>query len=650
MSERVLIVPMHLCMDYNTAEGFTTSSTQTTAEHSKLRDLFSAEKPARGDQVVFAWALNTLLKPKVLATGVLTETGARFAWMQTPLRGIALELEKGIDNKARWMEEDERRQLRDWLAGAGVVPVTTGFALQVQTPPPAATQKTLPLTPPPPAASTQTTPAPPAAPPLPSLPPTAGGSDHPRNVILHGPPGTGKTFTTAPRALELLRVVGVDKLDDAECAKQLRAFQAHGRAAFVTFHQSYGYEEFVEGLRPKLDAAGDVQYVMHEGIFVKLARAAQDARIQHKEGPSGWQDASLDKVWNTLLERAEGTLRLPSVKTAYDFVRRNDSLAYLAEEGGEYPVKRTLVETLWKARVSLGADPQTQMVAQAIGTRGPNPNAGVYAALWRETARLAAEQVVGPVPQFVLILDEINRGNISKIFGELITLLEPDKRLGMPHELTLPLAYSPGERFGVPPNLHLLGTMNTADRSIALLDVALRRRFEFEEVMPDPACIPRVLEHNGVTDAVFRDHVKNVLTVVNARIRFLLDREHQIGHAYLLGVRSYADLRMVFVTKVIPLLQEYFHGAWDRVCIVLGCPYTRPEGAGKPAPARKGHAKKAYEHPMMEAVSLSEVETIGFDHDEFDDRVEYVLNDTFRTSPDLGVLKLYFDELVAKPT
>jgi 5-methylcytosine-specific restriction endonuclease McrBC GTP-binding regulatory subunit McrB len=450
------------------------------------------------------------------------------------------------------------------------------------------------------------------------------------------------------------------KVTDAACAEAFRAFQAHDRVAFVTFHQSYGYEEFIEGLRPTLNAAGEVQYEMHAGIFLKTAQAARKEweRVQLVAG------RSFNGLWDRLRAEIKSNptklyrTKSEAVPRFVLLADQTDELSVKATDASaRHRVRRTVLEYLWTHRGELGGTPEAITMTAMDNVAGPihgflgSDRTGIWVVL-QELFRLdsATSTELPTVPQFVLILDEINRGNISKIFGELITLLEPDKRLGMPHELTLPLAYSPGERFGVPPNLHLLGTMNTADRSIALLDVALRRRFEFEEVMPDPECIPRVLERNGVTDAAFRDHVKRVLTVLNARIRFLLDREHQIGHAYLLGVRSYADLRAVFVTKVIPLLQEYFHGAWDRVCIVLGCPYTRPDGVGNPAPARKGHTKKAYEQPMMEAVSLSEVETIGFNHDEFDDRVEYVLNDTFRTSPDEAVLKLYFDELVAKPT
>jgi 5-methylcytosine-specific restriction endonuclease McrBC GTP-binding regulatory subunit McrB len=164
----------------------------------------------------------------------------------------------------------------------------------------------------------------------------------------------------------------------------------------------------------------------------------------------------------------------------------------------------------------------------------------------------------------VFIIDEINRGNISKIFGELITLLEPSKRIGAKEQLRAILPYS-GQNFGVPDNVYLIGTMNTADRSIALIDTALRRRFSFVEMQPDPSTLTDVLVE-GID-------ISEMLDTINKRITVLLDREHTIGHSYLLSLKTdptIENLSMIFENKILPLLQEYFYDDYEKIQLVLG--------------------------------------------------------------------------------
>ena len=261
------------------------------------------------------------------------------------------------------------------------------------------------------------------------------------NTILYGPPGTGKTYLTAERCVEVCNEAG--ERADNSIRERYQALVECGQVEFVTFHQSYGYEEFVEGLRP----------APNEG------------------GQAGFRLEATPGVLKRIAERA-----------------RND----------------------------------------------------------RENA-------------YVLVIDEINRANISKVMGELITLLEEDKREGAENEIAVTLAHS-GQRFTLPSNLHILGTMNTADRSIALIDTALRRRFQFEEMAPDPRLL-------GIVEDI---DLSAVLKTINQRLEYLIDRDHLIGHAWLMNAGTKAEVDNIMRRKVIPLIAEYFYDDWRKVRAVLG--------------------------------------------------------------------------------
>ena len=237
----------------------------------------------------------------------------------------------------------------------------------------------------------------------------------------------------------------------------------------------------------------------------------------------------------------------------------------------------------------------------------------------KKVARRAADD---PDNQYALFIDEINRGNISKIFGELITLVELDKRIGAENELTVTLPYSK-KQFGVPKNLSIIGTMNTADRSIALVDIALRRRFEFKEMMPEYNLIPENVE--GVK-------VQALLKAINQRIEYLYDRDHVIGHAYLMKVTTLDDLRLAFLNKIIPLLQEYFYGDWKKICLVLGCPVNEN--------GKQNNADSA----MIKA----ENKGLGYDWQEYDDKSTFRIHEDF-VKTNSSDLKKFFETVIKGP-
>lgn len=270
------------------------------------------------------------------------------------------------------------------------------------------------------------------------------------NTILYGPPGTGKTYSTTKKCVEICDERQIEETTE-DVRDRFRELRKDKRIEFVTFHQSYGYEEFVEGLRPD-------------------AGCPDSAQTKFDTSTGGFSLTVVDGVLKQIAERAH-------------------------KDGKPY----------------------------------------------------------------VLVIDEINRANISKVLGELVTLLEEDKRDGGENEVSVTLPYS-GKPFTLPSNLYILGAMNTADRSIALLDTALRRRFEFKEMPPDLSTLVTV---EGID-------LKAVLGAINNRLEYLSDRDHLIGHAWLMKCRSKEEIDGVMRSKIIPLLAEYFYDDWNKVRSVLG--------------------------------------------------------------------------------
>ena len=293
-----------------------------------------------------------------------------------------------------------------------------------------------------------------------------------KNFILYGPPGTGKTYNVINKALEIIDPEGYSEIaadnDRETILNKYKELVDKGQIAFCTFHQSYGYEEFIEGL--KSDGKGN--FVTEDGILKRIA-------------------------YNAAYE---------GLKDEY----KEDEVSY---------------------------DDKKRKVNNYINK----------------------EKAFKEAKKFVLIIDEINRGNISKIFGELITLLEEDKRIGTSNQIVANLPYTK-EKFSLPNNLYIIGTMNTSDKSIAQIDIALRRRFIFEEMMPNYEILDEI---DGI-------ELDKLLITINERVEFLLDRDHLIGHAYFVNCNSYSDIINVVINKIIPLLQEYFYGDNEKVGMILG--------------------------------------------------------------------------------
>jgi hypothetical protein len=380
------------------------------------------------------------------------------------------------------------------------------------------------------------------------------------NTILYGPPGTGKTYATIRQAVALAdhgRLAHEEGRDKARF-DQLRA---EGRIGFVTFHQSYGYEDFVEGLRPETTPTGQIRYEVRHGAFRKIVAAALAAMAAAPRIP---RPRTFEEVWaacdKPLYDKSQelNGYRVSRYNGKLEVEELHPSAGAAEQATLTREQVRVLLYNLGEPQPGVQAyqDELSLLFGEEVSRPVPMGQA-VWDALrpYMDSEQSAVD--VSGVAHYVLVIDEINRGNMSRIFGELITLLEPSKRLGLEDGLEVELPSS-GDTFGVPPNLHILGTMNTADRSIALLDVALRRRFKFVELMPDPSCVTY-------------GPARQMMEALNARVELLLDREHQLGHALFMGAHDEASLVEVLRKDVLPLLKEYFYGDWTRIAAVLGC-------------------------------------------------------------------------------
>lgn len=378
----------------------------------------------------------------------------------------------------------------------------------------------------------------------------------PLNQILYGPPGTGKTYQTIDRAMRIVDPEFRADHDGDRPALKARFDELvqQGVIALVTFHQSLSYEDFVEGLKADVDDQGRLRYVVLDGILKRLCTPSVNGAFEPGRVFSRDYEvlrSTPEILWLRKPNGSELPLAWAMLNEIAALIRGKKATLNDLRAGALFDKVPTA--KLEKFIVNGYKNILPEIVAQLLS---PAPAGG------------AGSPVATPR---VLIIDEINRGNVSRIFGELITLIEPDKRLGHPEQLTVTLPYS-RQTFGLPKNLYLIGTMNTTDRSLASMDTALRRRFEFEEIEPDPSILDGV-EVAGVDLA-------QLLAGLNARIEVLLDREHRLGHAYftaLSATTSLAPLAKVFRQKILPLLQEYFFDDWSRIALVLNDPNKAPE-------------------------------------------------------------------------
>lgn len=434
-----------------------------------------------------------------------------------------------------------------------------------------------------------------------------------KNIILYGPPGTGKTYNAINYAVAIIEEKDVSSVSSEvynDVLTRYNSYKDQGLIEFTTFHQSYGYEEFIEGIKPVVENENndseEIQYKVVSGIFKTFCENAVRPIADSNNDSFGF--GKIPTVWKVSLERTgENPTRRDCLEKGYIRIGWDSYGETINEEtdfneGGKN-VLNAFINKMQIGDIVLSCFSSSNIDAVGIvtGEYEWHPEFDAYKRLRKVkwlvrdirydiTAMNGAVMTLSSVYKLnvsladvmkiledtkfkndkgkrknhVFIIDEINRGNISKIFGELITLIEPSKRVGQSECIKVKLPYSQ-KLFGVPDNVFIVGTMNTADRSIALIDTALRRRFDFEEMLPEIS----ILEDFFVEDLC----VSDILDTINKRITVLYDREHTIGHAYFMPLKvntTIETLATIFKNNIIPLLQEYFYEDYEKIRLVLG--------------------------------------------------------------------------------
>lgn len=454
------------------------------------------------------------------------------------------------------------------------------------------------------------------------------GEELPLNTILYGPPGTGKTYHTVDLAVQIASPDNYSETDHEANKLVFEKLVQSGQIAFTTFHQSMNYEDFIEGIKPSSDDSTGLSYSVEDGIFKQLAINAAFEFVGEKS-PEASKSLSFSFVYDKLLDEVtdkigkdEGYLLKLKSGAEVEIIDITSASNFLVKHKNgtrTYTVSRRRLEKLFTELPDLETISNiNEEIRKIIG----GSNASAYWAVLKKLRSYKGETklsiagknysyedkatavgkllpddvtITGTEKVYVMIIDEINRGNVSQIFGELITLLEEDKRFGKKERLSTILPYS-RSRFFVPPNLYIIGTMNTADRSVEALDTALRRRFSFIEMMPE-------YDLPGLDTELAGVRIKELLELLNNRIEKLIDRDHRIGHSYFLGLNSTEDLMRVFRNKVVPLFQEYFFGNYEKMGLVLG----------------KGFIEKLPDEKVKFA-------SFPADENDFNDRVIYRIN------------------------
>ncbi len=429
------------------------------------------------------------------------------------------------------------------------------------------------------------------------------------NKILYGPPGTGKTYHSINYAVSIVEKKPVEIICNEERSVVKRRFENYikeGQIAFSTFHQSLGYEDFIEGIKPVEPASEEEQlsYAVDDGIFKQMCVNAsfsfiQDEITKETENALDFSNAYeeyINSVSEQLLKGEEvklqtisgglvlvesitqkNNIKIKHVNGTRDYTVSKDRLGRLAKA---FPDLNQLTNINDQFRSEIGGSNSSaywavlnavrQRSAHYINktqTKIKSDKEYSYDDKKRIIETLKNDDFKKENPkQYVLIIDEINRGNVSQVFGEIITLMEDDKRLGADEALKAILPYSK-ENFGVPCNLHIIGTMNTADRSVEALDTALRRRFAFINLEPEPGKLK--ISDDGI-------NLADMLSTINNRLSILKDYDHTIGHAWLWNVKNVNQLKEVFKVRVLPLLKEYFYNDYEKLGLVLGDAFFEP--------------------------------------------------------------------------